>query len=90
MYVWIAGIWYALLRASGRTLACAEKAQYGPRQASARERARAHYRQRGHRNVTLSHVRAHARTPGNEAADQLAKCAAAAIAGPKTRCAPWR
>ena len=32
--------------------------------------------QRGHRYVTLSHVRAHARTPGNEAADQLAKSAA--------------
>ena len=29
-----------------------------------------------YRNVTLSHVRAHARTPGNEAADQLAKSAA--------------
>ena len=26
--------------------------------------------------MTLSHVRAHSRTPGNEAADQLAKCAA--------------
>jgi hypothetical protein len=40
MYVRIAGM--VCLRASGRTLACAEKAQYGPRQASARERARAH------------------------------------------------
>ena len=27
----------------------------------------------GPRNVTISHVRAHARTPGNEAADELAK-----------------
>ena len=41
-----------------------------------REGVRTLIRQRGHRNVTLSHVRAHARTPGNEAADQLAKCAA--------------
>ena len=41
-----------------------------------RASVRALIRQRGHRNVTLSHVRAHARTPGNEAADQLAKSAA--------------
>ena len=41
-----------------------------------REGVRTLIRQRGHCNVTLSHVRAHARTPGNEAADQLAKCAA--------------
>ena len=41
-----------------------------------RERVRELIRQRGHANVTLSHVRAHARTPGNEAADQLAKEAA--------------
>ena len=27
-------------------------------------------------NVTISHVRAHARTPGNEAADELAKAVA--------------
>ena len=30
----------------------------------------------GPRNVTISHVRAHARTPGNEAADELAKAVA--------------
>ena len=42
---------------------------------------RALIRQRGHRNVTLSHVRAHALTPGNEAADQLAKCAARGDSG---------
>ena len=40
------------------------------------ERVRALTLQRGKRGVTLSHVRAHARTPGNEAADALAKEAA--------------
>ena len=41
-----------------------------------RASVRALVQQRGHRYVTLSHVRAHARTPGNEAAEQLAKSAA--------------
>ena len=65
---------YALGLADGRWLA--------PRKRNTdlakrlRASVRALIRQRGHRNVTLSHVRAHARTPGNEAADQLAKSAA--------------
>jgi ribonuclease HI len=65
---------YALGLADGRWLA--------PRKRNTdlakrlRASVRALVRQRGHRNVTLSHVRAHARTPGNEAADQLAKSAA--------------
>ena len=66
---------YALGHASGKWLA--------PRKCNTelarrlRERVRELIRQRGGpAYVTLSHVRAHARTPGNEAADQLAKEAA--------------
>ena len=66
---------YALGHASGKWLA--------PRKCNTelarrlRESVRELVRQRGGpAYVTLSHVRAHARTPGNEAADQLAKEAA--------------
>ena len=49
--------------------------EHGARQAApgAGQRARPPTRRGGPKYVTLSHVRAHARTPGNEAADQLAK-----------------
>ena len=64
---------YALGHASGAWLAPKRNRELVRR---LRERVRELIRQRGHANVTLSHVRAHARTPGNEAADQLAKEAA--------------
>ena len=64
---------YALGHASGTWLAPKRNRELVRR---LRERVRELIRQRGHANVTLSHVRAHARTPGNEAADQLAKEAA--------------
>ena len=80
---------YALGLADGRWLA--PKKRNTDLAKRLRASVRALIRQRGHHSVTLSHVRAHARTPGNEAADQLAKCAARSDGDAKrTRCAPWR
>ena len=64
---------YALGHANGKWLAPKRNGELVRR---LRERVRELVRQRGPARVTLSHVRAHARTPGNEAADQLAKEAA--------------
>ena len=62
---------YALGHASGKWLVPRKNTELVRR---LRERVRDLVRQRGGpKYVTLSHVRAHARTPGNEAADQLAK-----------------
>ena len=62
---------YALGHASGKWLVPRKNTELVRR---LRERVRELVRQRGGaKYVTLSHVRAHARTPGNEAADQLAK-----------------
>ena len=75
---------YALGHASGMWLAPKRNRELVRR---LRERVRELVRQRGPANVTLSHVRAHARTPGNEAADQLAKEAArdASVSGDAKR-----
>jgi len=62
---------YALGHASGKWLVPRKNTELVRR---LRERVRDLVRQRGApKYVTLSHVRARARTPGNEAADQLAK-----------------
>ena len=64
---------YALGHANGKWLAPKRNRELVRR---LRERVRELVRQRGPARVMLSHVRAHARTPGNEAADTLAKEAA--------------
>ena len=75
----------------GRTVACAQKAQHGPRQAVKCECARAYVQQRGHRNVTLSHVRAHTRARRvTKRQTSWRRVRPATTARPRTRCAHWR